>query len=168
MKEATLRDFFLGATPADRLVAEARDAVETVGGRSRRVYIEDLPAGEELIITAPMLVRLCDGFLAGEIPAPALEIIAFAVIASDHMRWYEDDHLVGRVLYDWAVPEINFELTPGNVRMFREWLTGKSRPPSEPEMTADSLSDMGFLTRTQKVNGRPSDAGGIRPLPGDR
>lgn len=151
MKEATIRDFLLGATPPGRLAAEARDAVEPVGRSSRRIHIEDLPAGQETIVTAEMLVRLCDAALSDTLPASALEPIAFAMVASDHFRWDDGDDVVGRVLYDWASPEINFELTPPNLRMFREWLTGKVRPPSEPDVTVDTLSELGFPRRTSKV-----------------
>lgn len=155
MREATLRDFLHGTVPAEHLAAEVREAVEPLSGNGRRVHIEDLPADEEVMITAEMLVRLCDAFLAGALPGTALEIIAFAVLASDHMRWSEDDELVGRVLYDWAMPEINWELTSSNVRMFRDWLTGLAHPSSEPDMTSDTLSGLGYLRRNSKVQLSP-------------
>jgi hypothetical protein len=154
LKEATVRDFLLGGLAADRLAAEAHDAVEAVSRRGRRVHIEDLPAGEAFTVTAPMLVRLCDAFLAGALPAADLETVAFAVVSSEHLRWSEDDALVGRVLYDWASPEITWELTRDNIAMFREWLTGRAAPPSEPEMTPDSLAGLGFLRRTTRVRAR--------------
>jgi hypothetical protein len=157
VKEATLRDFFCGTVAADKLAVEVRDAVEPLSGTSRRVHIQDLPAHEELTITAQMLVRLCDAVLAGDLPGSALETISFAIIASDHLHWGVDDELVGRVLYDWTSPEINWELTPGNVRMFREWLTGEVQPPSEPEVTTDTLSGGEYRTRTAKVRVRPSE-----------
>lgn len=164
MKEATLRDFFYGMVSADRLAAEVREAVEPLSGTSRRVHIQDLPAGEDVTITAEMLVQLCDAALTGVLSGPTLEIIAFAMLASDHLHWGEDDELVGRVLSDWASPEINWELTSGNVQMFRDWLTGKVQPPSEPEVTTDSLSALGLLRRTSKVQVRPqkdSDKRGV-------
>jgi hypothetical protein len=151
VREATLRDFLFETVPAEQLAAEVREAVEPMSGDRRRVHIEDLPAHEVVTITPEMLVRLCDAFLAGTLPGSALEIIAFAVLASDHMRWSEDDDLVGRVLYDWAMPEINGELTSSNVRMCRDWLTGRSQPSSEPDITADTLSGLGYLRRTSKV-----------------
>jgi hypothetical protein len=155
VREATLRDFLRGTVSAERLAAEVRDAVEPLSGSSRRVHIEDLPAGEEVTITAEMLVRLCDAVLAGTLSESALEIIAFAVLASDHLHWSEDDDLVGRVLYDWATPEINWELNSSNVRMFRDWLTGRTHAPSEPDITADTLSGLGLLRRTSKVQLSP-------------
>jgi hypothetical protein len=100
-----------------------------------------------------MLVRLCDAVVAGEIPAPALEAIAFAVVVSEHLRWAEGDELVARVLYDWASPEMTWDLTGENILMFRDWLTGDVRPPSEPEITSDTLS--GWGRRTTKVRVEP-------------
>jgi hypothetical protein len=152
VKEATLRDFFSGTGSADSLAAEVREAVEQLSATSRRVRIQDLLPGEDLTITAGMLVRLCDAALAGALSGSALEIIAFAIVASDHLHWEEDDELVRRVLCTWASPEINWELTPDNVRMFRDWLTGEVRPPAEPDVTAESLSKLGVLRRTSKVD----------------
>ena len=151
MKEATLRDFLSGSVSPERLATEAREAVEPLGGTSRRIHIEDLPGGEEVRITAQSLVRLCDAVQAGSLPATALETIAFAIVASDHFRWEDDEGLVDRVLYSWASPEINWTLTPDSVRMFRDWLTGKVRPSSEPDVTVDTLSEMGFPYRKSKV-----------------
>jgi hypothetical protein len=109
-----------------------------------------------------MLVRLCDAVLAGELPGSDLEPIAFAVIASDQLQWGDDDELVGRVLYDWASPEINWELTPENVRMFRSWLTGEEQPPPTPEVTPDVPSGGVFVSRTEKVWIRPPQDGGAK------
>ena len=166
MKEATLRDFFRGTVSADRLATEVREAVEPLSGTSRRIHIQDLPPGEAVTITPEMLVGLCDAVLTGALPGPALETIAFAILESDHLHWAEDDELVGRVLYDWAPPEVNGELTSGKVRMFRDWLTGKVRPPSEPDITPDTLSGLGLLRRTSKVQVWPqkdSDVDGLHP-----
>jgi hypothetical protein len=155
MKEATLRDFFLGTAPVEALAADVDGTVEHLSSTSHRVHIEDLPADEEFTITAPMLVRLCDAVLAGTLPGPALEPIAFAVIASDHLHWAEDDDLISRVLYDWASPEINWELTPENVRMFRSWLTGVVEPPPVPEIPPDMMEGGRFIGRTEKGWIRP-------------
>jgi hypothetical protein len=151
MNEATLRDFFLAKATGQELAA---DLVGTVRQRSRDVrvvHIQDLASDEEFTITAPMMVRLCDAVLAGELPGPALEPIAFAVIASDHLHWAENDELVGRVLYAWASPEINWELTPENIQMFRQWFTGEVQPPPESEVTPEDMSGGRFLGRTEKA-----------------
>ncbi len=151
MKEATLRDFFIGAAPVDKIREEVEGAFEHQSAQYHRVHIQDLTGDEEFIVTPPMLVRLCDAVLTGELPGPALEPIAFAIIASDHLHWTEDDELVSRVLYDWASPEVNWELTPDNVRMFRGWLTGEIDPPPLPDPVADIPPDAQFLSRTEKV-----------------
>jgi hypothetical protein len=144
VKEATLRDFFYGTITAEVLAAEVQDAVVPMS-RLRRVHIQDLPGDEQVAVTAEMLVRLCDAVIRGELPGTALETIAFTIIVSDHLHWAKDDELVGRVLYDWASWEFTWDLTTENVRMFREWLTGDAQPPSEPEVTTDTLSGGGFL-----------------------
>ena len=148
MREATLRDFFLGLVPAATLASEAVAATEQTSPNVRQVHIEDLEGEQEFDITAPMLVRLCDAVLAGALPGPALEPIAFAVIASDHLGWQEGDELVGRVFYAWATPEINWELTGANVQMFRDWLTGELEPP--PEVRLDPNPVPGRLISTTR------------------
>ena len=152
MNEATLRDVLYGIVPAARLAAEIGAAIEAPGKARRRIHIQDLPGDERVTVTAPMLVRLCDAVLAGALPGEALEPIAFALIVSDHLSWNENDEMVGRVLYDWAAPDIAWELTPEIVRMFRDWLTGEAQAPSEPEVSTDTLREQGFL----KVRARPS------------
>ena len=158
MNEAKLRDFFLGKATAAELAADLVGTVEQRSRDVRVVHIQDLPSDEEFTITAPMMVRLCDAVLAGEIPGPALEPIAFAVVASDHLHWAEDDELVPRVLYAWASPEINWELTPENVQMFRQWFAGEVQPPPEPELSPDGLSGGRFLSRTDKAWIRPGES----------
>jgi hypothetical protein len=146
MREATLRDFFLGLAPVERVASEAAGATEQSGPSTRKIHVQDLEAGQEFEITAPMLVRLCDAVLRGELPGTSLEPISFAVIASDHLGWAEGDDLVGRVLHAWASPEINWELTRANVQMFRGWLTGAIEPP--PEARLDPNSAHGRLIST--------------------
>jgi len=154
MKEATLRDVLLGHLPIESLASEAATATERIGPVTRRVHIQDLQGDEEFEITAPMLAQLCDHVLAGKLPPAALEPIGFAVIASDHLGWAEDDELVARVLYDWAAPEVNWDLTMENVQMFRGWLTGDIAPPPQP--TLDRTGAPGqLLSRTSKARDKP-------------
>ena len=148
MREATLRDFLLGLAPVERLALELGAATEQTGPSTRTIHIEDLEAGQEFEITAPMLVRLCDAVLRGELPGAFLEPIGFAVIASDYLCWGEGDDLVGRVLYAWASPEANWELSRANVQMFRGWLTGTIEPP--PEARFDPNAAPGRLVSTTR------------------
>ena len=133
MRESTLRDFFIGNVSGAVLAEEAAASIEVLSSQSRRVHVErDLD--EAFFITRAMLIKLCDAVEAGGLPAPLLETIAFAILASDQLEWDFDDDLDGRVLYDWAAPEINWELTPESVVMFRGWLTGTSQPPPVPQL----------------------------------
>ena len=40
-------------------------------------------------------------------------------------------------------------------RMFQDWLTGRAHPSSEPDMTTDTLSGLGYLRRISKVQLSP-------------
>jgi hypothetical protein len=170
VREAALRDFFIGRLTPERLGAAVAAAVESVDGHHRRVHVEDLPPGENVVVRAETLIRLCDAVLAGHLAASALEVIAFVIVASERLQVDPDDERVQRVLFDWMTPEVNYELTPGNLRMFREWLTGETPFPSEPDLTSDSLSGLGILRRTTKVRAGPAaprarSAGSRRPAP---
>jgi hypothetical protein len=145
LTEATLRDFFRGKASATLLAAEATTATKQVGPHTFHVHVSVLEGDEEFVIDAPMLVRLCDAVLAGDLPAPCLEPIGFALVCSEHLHWAEEDDLVPRVLYDWASPEINWELTSESVGMFRGWLTGEIEPPPEP--TGDAGAEEGQMVR---------------------
>jgi hypothetical protein len=111
LTEATLRDFFRGKASATQLAVEAVTVTEQVDPKTFHVHIVDLEGDEEFVVDASMLVHLCDGVLAGDISATCLEPIGFALVLSEHLHWADDDDLVPRVLYDWASPEINWELT---------------------------------------------------------
>jgi len=154
MKEATLRDFFLGLVPAETLASEAAAATKQSSSDVRQIHIQDLEGGEEFDITAPMLIRLCDAVLADTFPGSALEPIGFAVIASDHLGWKEEDELVARVIYAWSSPEVNWELTKANVAMFRSWLVGELEPPPEPRFELKPGTAR-LISTTEKVWLRP-------------
>jgi hypothetical protein len=162
LTEATLRDFFQGKGSATQLAAEAATATKQVGPQTFHVHIAELEGDDEFVIDAPMLVHLCDAVLAGDVPATCLEPIAFALVFSEHIHWAEEDDLVPRVLYDWASPEINWELTTESVGMFRRWLTGEIEPPPEPK--PDAGAERGrMMRRTEKA---PEGASG-EVIPGD-
>src|SRR5262249_46657457 len=120
--EAVLRDFFLGAAHAARLLADLRGGV-TRSGVTRKHQIVDMDM--ELAVEPAHLIRLCDAVLAGELPAEALQQIGFCLIASDHFHWDADTpngSVVAETVADWSCPEINWPLVPENVRKFREGL----------------------------------------------
>jgi hypothetical protein len=161
LTEATLRDFFQGKSSASQLAAEAVTATKQVGPQTFHVHIVDLEGDEEFVIDGPMLVRLCDAVLAGDLPPTSLEPIGFALVFSEHLHWSEEDDLVPRVLYDWASPEINWELTTESVGMFRSWLTGEAEPP--PEQKLEVGPDGGrMVRRTEWVREPESGSADLR------
>ena len=133
MRERILRDFFEDkATVADL----ARDVAGSVSQRTQKVSvvsIEDM--GGEFTVTAPMLVRLCNDVLRGELEPEALHIIGFALMASDAFCWDGDaDEVLAEVIADWSCPEVNHPLTIENVQRFHAWLTRSEPYPSKPPL----------------------------------
>jgi hypothetical protein len=161
LNEATLRDFFQGKSSVAELAAEAVASTQQVGPQTFHVHVVELEGDEEFVIDAPMLVRLCDAVLTGNLPATCLEPIGFALVCSEHFHWVEEDNLVPRVLYDWASPEINWELTTESVGMFRGWLTGETEPPPEPKLDASPEGGQ-MVRRTEWVREPDSGSADVR------
>jgi hypothetical protein len=161
LTEATLRDFFQGKSSATQLAAEAATATKQVGPQTFHVHVSVLEGDEEFVIDAPMLVRLCDAVLAGDLPPTCLEPIGFALVCSEHLHWAEEDDLVPRVLYAWASPEINWKLTTKSVGMFRGWLTGEAEPPPEPKLDASPEGGQ-MVRRTEWVREPHSSSADLR------
>jgi hypothetical protein len=133
LNESTLRDFFLGKVTPSVLAEEVANAVEQLDEIRQNIYIRDMES--DFLISREMLVSLCDAVLAGQLPAAALEPIAFALMASDRFDWKEDDLLVD-VLFDWSFPQGNYPLTSLNIERFRRWLVGSEPKPERPALNA--------------------------------
>ena len=133
MRERVLRDFFDDKVTAAEL---ARDVAGSMSQKTQKISvasIEDMD--EEFTVTAPMLVRLCDVVLRGELQPEALHNIGFALMASDAFCWDADqDDILAEVIADWSCPEVNYPLTVENVQRFRAWLTRSEPYPSKPAL----------------------------------
>jgi len=119
MREIILREFFLGQVTPEVLTKDVLGSVQQIGPIEFSVEIEDM--SEEFSVTREMLVSLCDAVLSRKFPASELSTIAFALEASPSFVWDGED-LMGRVIDDWACPEINYPLTFENVQKFKNWL----------------------------------------------
>jgi hypothetical protein len=128
MREDTLKCFFVGDVPIDRLAEDVSDAVTRLDPMQSTIAITDMD--EMFAPTREHIVLLCDAKLSKELTSEALSTIAFALIASDHFEW--DDEVISEVLQDWSCPEINFPLTDRTLRMHRDWLNGVANPPARP------------------------------------
>jgi hypothetical protein len=123
MKEALLRDYFLGGITANDLLADVKDSVMRDGILSVQ-EIEDMTG--DFALKPEHLVKLCSDVLAGRLPPKTLEEIGFCLVASDRFNWNSDTpegERVAEVAHDWSAPEINFPLTLENVAKWRDYLT---------------------------------------------
>jgi hypothetical protein len=135
MRERVLRDFFENKATAAKLAQDVAGAISQKTETLSVVSIDDMDG--EFTVTAPMLVRLCDVVLGGELEPEALHIIGFALMASDAYCWDADDgDVLAEVISDWSCPEVNYPLTIENVKRFRTRLTGSEPYPSKPPWRA--------------------------------
>lgn len=85
----------------------------------------------EFEVTREHLVKLRDEVISGKLSATDLNTIAFAIMASDYFTW--DGHSiegerVANVIFEWDNPEIGYDITTKNVRLWKEYLlTGEYR-----------------------------------------
>jgi hypothetical protein len=124
LREATLRDFFLGVASAEDLAADLAGAL-VPGGESVTFHpIVDM--GEEFEVTPNHLVRLCDAVLAGLIAPDSLQAVGFCVVASDSFHWADTPagEVVAETVHDWSAPLVNYPLSLVNVAQFRARLLG--------------------------------------------
>ena len=147
MKEATLRDFFLGKVDAVVLGADVADAMVATGPRRRRHLIEDMAEG--FAVNPGHLVRVCDAVLSGALEAPSLEPIGFCLTVSDTFSWDTDTpegQRVAEVVHDWSAPEINWPLNVANVGRWREYLQGTGSSLGGPAIEQRDAEDKPWLS----------------------
>jgi len=127
MHEAVLRDYFLGTADDAALRADLLGAVTQT---SHDVFSQHVVSmATDFDVTIAHLVSLCDAVLAGQLPPADLSTIAFCLVASDRFQWDTDTpegNLLGKTLYDWDSPEINYPLNLQIAAKFRHrLLTGE-------------------------------------------
>jgi hypothetical protein len=133
MRERVLRDFFEDKATVAELAQDVANSISQKSQKVSVVSIEDMD--DEFTVTAAMLVRLCDVVLQGELEPDALHSIGFALMASDAFCWDGDeDDVLANVIGDWSCPEVNYPLTPENVKRFRAWLTRCEAYPQKPAL----------------------------------
>lgn len=131
MRESVLRDYFLGLVDESRLSEDlAGSAVKTSYDVITHYITDDFTGDFE--ITSIHLISLCDAFLTGKLKAEHLELIGFALEASEHFLWDNEsaeaeDAPVAETIHAWSSPEINYPLTVEIIAKFKHLLlTGES------------------------------------------
>lgn len=143
MREEILRRYFEEELPASELCKDLETSKDAISAIESEIQIEDM--GNTFPVLPGMLIRLCDDVLNGHFPAWCLEVIGFALMASDQFEWDGDEYeVMANVIADWSCPQINFPLTPENVRRFKAWLAGSAGYPEKPQPTgsADRLASL--------------------------
>lgn len=126
MHESVLRDYFLGLIDELHLSKDLADSVVRTSHDVLTHYITDDFSGD-FEVNAGHLVRVCDAFLNGTLNAEHLELIGFALEASEQFLWENDDSVaqdspVAKTIHAWASPEINYPLTVETVAKFKHLL----------------------------------------------
>ena len=126
MHESVLRDYFLGLVDESRLSEDLAGSVVKTSYDVKTHYVTADLAGD-FEVNADHLIRLCDAFLTGKLRAEHLEMIGFALEASEQFVWDseyadDDDSPVAETIHSWASPEINYPLTGEIIAKFRHLL----------------------------------------------
>jgi hypothetical protein len=128
MREEILKEFFAGNVDAKILASDLQDSMLTTGTMTRHP-IENM--SDSFHVWPEHLTLVCDAVLRGEIDPKDLQAIGFCIVASENFVYDVDDSdgdLVDDVATAWSSCEINYPLTPDNVRKFREWLVTGNDP----------------------------------------
>jgi len=119
MKEAVLKNFFLGNTSVEDLAEDCSESTERRSMDSRSVFVEDMT--EEFHIKPPHLISVCDAFLKEKINEENIEVIGFALMASDAFTWdskTEEGNRIEETANCWASPEINYTINKTTMKKF--------------------------------------------------
>lgn len=125
MRERILKDYFLNKTTVDLLAIDLKDSQNKKGFDTTSVSIELIKEPGEFEISIDFLLRLCDAAINGKLTMTDLNTIAFALITSEYFTWDSDSSdgkRIETVIFDWDNPEIGFDLTIDNLRLWKEYL----------------------------------------------
>lgn len=127
MRESVLRDYFLGVVDESHLTGDLAGSVVTTSYDVITHHVSDDLVGQ-FEVNSNHLIGLCDAFLEGKLKAEDLELIGFALEASEHFLWDKtEDSPVAETVHAWASPEINYPLTAATIAKFKHLLlTGET------------------------------------------
>ena len=148
LSEDTVRRYLVGEVPIEVLAVELSSAVIRKSSIETEIMIDDMQ--DDFNLTRNHVLKLCDAAIENRISTSGLNTVAFAIIASERFQLDGDDEPMMEVLYDWSAPEINFPLTPANLKMHRRWLTGEAQPPNR-EWSISERQKRRLVSMPQKV-----------------
>ncbi len=124
MTEEKLRDYFDNKLTSEELSSDLLDSQKKTGYDVTAVYVKSIGDGE-FEVKKEHLVKLCDDVISGHLALIDLNTIAFALMASDYFTWSNNGaqgEVLSNVIFEWDNPEIGFDLTIKNVRLWKEYL----------------------------------------------
>ena len=125
MTEQTLFNYFHNAASVEHLAEELKGSQQKSSYDTTSVYVIPIDTLEEFNVTKHHLIKLCDDVISGKLTLKDINTIAFAIISSDFFTWDDnakDADLIETVINDWDNPEIGFDLTLKNIRLWKEYL----------------------------------------------
>ena len=119
MKEAVLKEFFMGRASATELADDLEGSKKRTGQDVFSISVEDIK--EEFHIEPPHLISVCDAFLKEKINEENIEVIGFALMASDTFTWdnkTEEGNRIEETANCWASPRINYTINKTTMKKF--------------------------------------------------
>jgi hypothetical protein len=124
MTEEKLRDYFNDQLTPKELSSDLKDSQKRTSYDATAVYIANIGDGE-FEVKKEHLVKLCDDVISEQLALTDLNTIGFALMASDYFTWDNsgtDGEILSNVIFEWDNPDIGFDLTIKNVRLWKEYL----------------------------------------------
>lgn len=125
MTEQTLLNYFQNTATVDELAEDLKGSEQKSSYDTTSVHINSIDTDKEFNVTKEHLIKVCDDAINGKLTTTDLNTIAFAIISSDFFTWdneADDATLIETVIYDWDNPEIGFDLTIKNIKLWKEYL----------------------------------------------
>ncbi|GET24281.1 hypothetical protein [Prolixibacter sp. NT017] len=125
MKEQTLKDYFDEKVTVDTLATDLKDSQQKTGYDTSSVCVDQIKEEGEYQVTRKHLLKLCNDTIKGHLTPGDLNTVAFALLASEYFTWDSETgngDIVSTTTYDWDNPDLNFDLTIDNLKLWREYL----------------------------------------------
>ncbi len=124
MTEQKLKDYFEDNLSAEQLSLDLKGSQQKTGYDVTTVSINSLNEGE-FEIRKEHLIKLCDDTISRKLLLTDLNTIGFALMSSDFFNWdsdTKDGEIIANIIFEWDNPEIGFDITTKNVKLWKEYL----------------------------------------------